>query len=583
MRITLLTVKVVDVLGRSWPATLNYELRKPPASSPSQTSLPAGGGSIRLDAEVLTLVLSVSHEQFASQRSEINLDAQGVSWTNANYALRLSDADLIVTVTLCRIREAPTIEVPKELYSEPTKAGKRFDLKSYQDGIWIDPEDSKKRYVGIGRRKSDEPVKDGYPAFNMRTLVDQGTTALVASQTDGWSRFSFADDFVDISQDGGFKWLEYGAVESRRAKPTFLVGLWAPRSVKQPIDIILNFGHSPTASSWIPYTTFPGGSDYPYGAVRDGTGFPQRYPTFGLLYYFSTASFAFSFVYQAAASKRSAVIVMPVIPKVDDTKNPNILFQPFNSRAGIHRLLLEVVQFLHQSAYPSLFCNFATWEGRSAMVGQIPRSQPVITWRKADPWADVSNVVPNIGNVVVVGHSTGTFYIKALLEKSAAGTSNDIGNTSLFPPDFYGADIAKFDKLWRELWDLDLSFDGFPGWRERYQDLLLNWLKQGQDRRGRLYHSSETTTAEGFKKFLEAKSLPWMVNPTKMTNPVAEDWRTTDGRVTAMFFSRKYLTAANPPTTFNPVFPSPSSEWSVFHQFAMILGFGHAAKARLQS
>ncbi len=251
--------------------------------------------------------MAVSHEQFATQRSEISFDVQGVTWTNANYAVRLSDADLIVTVTLCRIREAPTIEVPKELYSDPKGAGKRFDLKSYQDGIWIDPEDPKKRYVGIGRRSPKEPFGSDYPRFHLRTLDDkEGATALVASNTDGWDRFSFADEIVDISQDGGFKWLEYGAVESRRAKPTFLVGLWAPRSVKQPIDIILNFGHSPTASGWIPFTTFPGGNDYPYGAVREGTGFPQRYPTFGLLYYFSTASFAFFFAYQAAASGRSA-------------------------------------------------------------------------------------------------------------------------------------------------------------------------------------------------------------------------------------------------------------------------------------
>jgi len=583
MHIAFLTVTVVDVLGHSWPTTLEYEVRELLPSGARQTPLPAGGGSIRLDTNASSLVLSVAHEQFATQRSVIRFDAQGATWTNANYMVKISGADVDVKVTLGRIREAPTITVPKELYADAQGAGKRFNLEAYQDGIWIDPEDPKQRYVGIGRRFQKEQVFDEYPVLGLRTLTDRGPTALVASSKDGWNRFSFNDQVVDLSLNSGFKWLEYGAVESRRTKPTFLIGLWAPKKVKGPIDIILNFGHSPTASDWIPFTSFPGGSDYPYGAVRSGTGFPQLYPKFGLHYFFSTANFSFFVAYQAAASGRSAVIVMPVIPKVNEQKHPNTLFQPFNSRAGIHRLLLEVVQYLHQCAYPSLFCSFATWEGRSALVDRIPRAQPVITWRTSDPWAQISNMAPDIGNVVVAGHSTGTFYIKALLEKSATGSGSDITNTALFPPDLYGADVAKFDKLWRELWDLDLSFKGFPNWREQYQEFLIKWLKQGQDRRGRLYHSSETATAEDFRKLLDAKDLSWSPQPAKMTNPVAEDWRTTDGRVTAMFFSREYLTAKSPDTSINPLFPNPGSDWSVFHQFAMILGFGHAAKARLQS
>lgn len=193
MHITYLTITVVDVLGRPWATTLDYEVHELLPSGPRQTSLPAGGSSIRLDTNVSSLVLSVSHEQFATQRSEIRFDAQGVIWTNANYAIKVSGADLEVKVTLCRIREAPAINVPKELYTDPNGAGKRFDLKAYQDGIWIDPEDPKKRYVGIGRRSPKEPAASGYPVFNLRTLADKGTTALVASKTEGWDRFTYTE------------------------------------------------------------------------------------------------------------------------------------------------------------------------------------------------------------------------------------------------------------------------------------------------------------------------------------------------------------------------------------------------------
>lgn len=62
-----------------------------------------------------------------------------------------------------------------------------------------------------------------------------------------------------------------------------------------------------------------------------------------------------------------------------------------------------------------------------------------------------------------------------------------------------------------------------------------------------------------------------------MANPDAQDWRSQDGRITFMYFSNEYLSVATPLTGIWPVFPQPTSFSAVFHQFAMILGIGHAA------
>ena len=144
---------------------------------------------------------------------------------------------------------------------------------------------------------------------------------LKSSARDGWDRFSFAEASIDPATQGGFLWTEYGAPDSKQPKPVFLVGLWLPRiSGTKPIDVIINHGHSPTASKWIPSGTFPSpDGSYPYRAAMDrdpgAEGFPQTYTNFGRLYLLRTAVYSFLFVHQLVASAKPAIIIMPILPK----------------------------------------------------------------------------------------------------------------------------------------------------------------------------------------------------------------------------------------------------------------------------
>lgn len=581
MFVSSFSLSVQDVLGKSWPITLEYNINTLLATGPRTTDIPAGAWSIQLNENVNSLSLTVSHEQFPTQTVIVVLGPQGPSWGNRNFTVRVNGSLVDITLTLCRIRQAPCITVPKSLVETPQSAeAKRLDLRQFQRGIWIDPGDPKARYVGISRINptTDSPA-DGYPLTQLRTLIDdrKSGTALRNSTTDGWDRFFFSEGSIDLASQGGFLWVEYGAPDAKPAKPVFLIGLWLPRITgTKSFDVIINHGHSPTASTWIPSGSFPASDGYPYRASTDRNpdvaGFPQTYPYFGLLYLFRTRVFSFFFVHQLVASTKPAILVMPIIPKVTQ---PDILFQPFNSRAGLHRLLLELQQFLYQLGYGEATFDFTWLEGRTALVDGIKRPQRESSW-------SVPGTAPSFDNIVIAGHSSGINQVLAMLQKGVSGGGTvDIDNTSLFPPEFYAGVPATFDDHWRELWDLDLSFAGFPAnTRDSYLNLAIKWLGTGNNRRFRSYHSAKTGEFANFAALTGSKQIVWQNPPTRMTNPDAQDWRSQDERVTFMHFSDDYLSASSPPSGISPVFPQPNADWFWIHQFAMILGFGHASALR---
>lgn len=242
MFVSSFSLSVRDVLGKSWPVTVEYDVNTLLSTGPQTTSVPAGVWSIQLNENVNSLLLRVSHEQFPTQTTTVGLGPQGPSWDNRNFTVLANGSNVDITLTLCRVRQAPCVTVPKPLVETPQSAeAKRLDLRQFQRGIWIDPGDPKGRYVGISRidPATDSPV-DGYPPTKLRTLVDQSGTVLRSSATDGWDRFFYSEGQFDLASQGGFLWVEYGAPDAAQAKPVFLIGLWLPRlSGTKPFDVMV--------------------------------------------------------------------------------------------------------------------------------------------------------------------------------------------------------------------------------------------------------------------------------------------------------------------------------------------------------
>jgi hypothetical protein len=582
MHVNSFSLSVRDVLGKSWPITLEYTVNTLLATGPRTTDVPAGAWSIAINENVNSLDLKVSHEQFPTQTTTIGL-ATAPIWDNRNFAVQVNGADIDITLTLCRLRQAPCVTVPRPLVETPQSTeAQRFDLRQFQRGIWIDPGDPKSRYMGISRiDPTRDPPSDGYPLTRLRTLNDQNGTVLKSSPIAGWGRFSVSDSTPDLASQGGFLWLEYGAPDAASVKPVFLVGLWLPRlpdnRSNSALDVIINLGHSPTASNWIPQASFPSRDSYPYLSKErnpDKEGFLQTYPYFGRLYLLQSPTFSFFYVHQMIASGKPAVLVMPVVPKTDKA---DLQFQPFNSRAGLHRLLLELQQFLYQLGYGESSFDFNRLEGRSAIVDGLPRPQ-------MSPTLTASGQLPAFAAISVCAHSSGLGPVLTLLQNSVSGGGRvDIANQSIFPADFYAGMTSNFDNQWKEIWDLDLSFAGFPdGTRDNYLDTAVAWLNGRNDRRLRSYHSAQTGAFSDFSKLTGSNRISWQSPPTRMTGPDAQDWRSQDGRVTFVHLSTEYLSDPSPDTGVSPRFPLPNAPWFIPHQFAMILGFGHASKLRKQ-
>ena len=171
MFVNSFSLSVRDVLGKTWPVTLEYSVNTLLATGPKTSDIPSGSWSIRLNENVNSLSIRVSHEQFPTQSAIITLGPQGPTWDNRNVSAQVSGQEVNIAVTLCRIRQAPCVTVPKPLVERPQSAeAKRFDLRQFQRGIWIDPGDPKARYIGISRvDPTKDSAVDGYPLTQLRT------------------------------------------------------------------------------------------------------------------------------------------------------------------------------------------------------------------------------------------------------------------------------------------------------------------------------------------------------------------------------------------------------------------------------
>jgi hypothetical protein len=386
MRINFLSVQISDVLGNPLTAAVRYSYRLTAGTFTHGPFDTANGSAFRIEELVHEVSLSLSHDEFATQEVRIFVDGPQVEWTNRNCAVTRQGNDVDVAVTMTRVRQAPCVRVPDELAADARAnpddsvraAAKRRNLnfQDYERGIWLDPAEKQsppERYVGI---------QSAFRPRTVRTLKDVDGTALKDPTQDGWERFHFEEKEVELENEGGFLWLEYGAVDTQQRRPRFLIGVWAPKPERenpQSLDFIVNFGHSPTA--WkLPGTPFPFQDGYPYptkGAKDFQPGSPQPYVHVGLSYFFEAANFAFFFAHQAVAAGKPPLIVMPIWPLVSGDRQ-DLQFEPFQSRSGLHRLLLEVIRYLHQLGYGAPGIGFSEWQGRSAEMLDTSHSLPLV-------------------------------------------------------------------------------------------------------------------------------------------------------------------------------------------------------------
>jgi hypothetical protein len=526
--------------------------------------------------------ITVSHPDYVPQSIKVELKSGAIDlWDDPPTQQSTVSGSVQLTMPLARIRHAPG-QIPP--WGNP---------RGDERGVYIHQEASgPQEYDGQTVLMGPQPrvwELDDLAGFG----AGGGTTCLLdPHDDDGWKRFNEAEARnvrVEGANNGGFVWLEYGSLSPFRPRePRFLIGLWAPPPndvfKDGAVDVLVFFSPS-TATQPYQVSTFPFKDKYPYSAILAKAVDPttgravdaklQPYVHLGAKYLFADGFLA----HESVASGKPLLIVMPIFPNVDPRQARDHMWQPFRSKAGLYRLLLEIVQFLHREGYKPGFAFDSRWNGGYAPIAGAPPTRGI------PRRAPANRPVPGIRNVVVAAYSSGVSGVFPIFKTDAIA-----GSTADYPPALFGADPAEFDKRWREFWDLDLFLDpvatGIP--RADYESTLSAWLGR-ENRRLRLYHGGwtigQTDPDQFFPKLRRLLSgQPTVRKDLAVPARWSVDWWDPTGQWRALFWSAACLRAKYVTAGIVPDFPlgdaTKGSPPSAVHLFAMQLGFGHASRLR---
>ncbi|WP_079430730.1 hypothetical protein [Streptomyces katrae] len=563
MATTRLTFAVADVLGRPPQAgtVAEVKLTWTDAQGPvtQHISLPLDGPVTRAvpAQEWSRIDLDVAHPDYAPESVTLTRSPDApVYWDNPGVTVTRDGDDLRLTMELGRIRQSPVTPPP---YTGTQAHGD-------QPGVFFREATGQPRRYAVLNTPAPPATPLWLEKVSVRTLTD---AAPARAEQDGWDRFRTTDQVVAPADTGGFLWLEYGGNDDAHPpQPRFLVAVWAPKRPSAPvpadgIDVVCYFTPS-TATRGYPLSAYPFRSNYPYSVKRDTTA-DQPYVVVGYRHLLRDLNL----VQAQHVSGRPAVVVVPILPALPPGKdNERFAWQPFNSQEGTHRLLLEVVRFLHRFGYGGSGTDFSRWQGSTAPVGLLP---PLPTARRA---GSVPTPPPALGSVTVCGFSSAIMGIFPLL------TRKEISLPHHFPRHLFGGDAAAFDAVWREWWDLDLELKAeATGIKAAdYERQLLRWFADGNDRRMRLYHCDHTMgDTPPARQFAALAGLPHKAGALP---GLSEAWHSEDGRWTAAFYRAGLLRARTRPAGVLPLFPLEAADAGLIHPFTAALGFGHASKLR---
>jgi hypothetical protein len=300
-----------------------------------------------------------------------------------------------------------------------------------------------------------------------------------------------------------------------------------------------------------PSDRFPWLQSYPYEAWKGGKlredGPPalvQPYPALGYRYLFREKWL----VYQLLAAKRQAVVVFPIQPFGD--------WGPFAQAAGLARLLAEVSHFLHRTAYTS--------------GGQTSREED----RAPSPNFRFDRITihqppPRLQRVVLSGFSSGMTPIVDMLGTTFGQKMNDqrFSKNGIDSHTLFGADVAPFLRVWKEVWDHDARNDI----RITMDQKLPGWLRQDPMRMARCYQTHYT----GSEGWIDRSPLVQFTSSSllKPANGLDASERHKDSRCSLVYFGQGYLLHGTSASEIAPAFWKAAND----HQAVPMVTFGHAA------
>jgi hypothetical protein len=374
-------------------------------------------------------------------------------------------------------------------------------------GIWLD---HNQLLVGLFDDKAS-----GFPAVMEREIVGN-------PDANNWERFRAVTSDVDPGQaDGGhaFEWLEYGDPNGFR----MLLAIWVVNRAGARPD-----GHTDLHFFFCPRTDIPfyaPAGVYPYKRTRFSGPLLQPYSTLGYTYLSTGGSPGsdFGIAYQAMASKRSHIVVMPL--------NAFGYAGPLLCRRGLHRLAREVTAYVSDNTRNTPPASSQFSAGSRQTVNRI-----VISGYSAG--------VPDV--IKLFRHATiselADSYRRAKGDPQAQDFAKRLGtlNASLWQ-----SPLGDFDRQWSEFY----SVDGFFG-SDKHTDFpgeLAGWFAGDSQRILRVYATSDRMKSAADVVTNKLSDVFRGVTPKPAARArdaafKAEEWHRADGRATLAWFSESFMT-----------------------------------------
>ncbi|MEI5888697.1 hypothetical protein WBS53_30180 [Bacillus albus] len=455
-------IEVIDAVNKPiFNATARVKIlyKERPDDSIGELTMPM---TYPLRLGIRKIEIEIKAPDFVSEQGILTFDVNSseLKWvcTKPDWELKEADDNTILKIPLGRIKFAITAALP-----DTTKI-KKFP------------------FVPGGVLVKNNEYRNSEFDFNMKLRVLR-KPAIGDPNSPGWDRFKWEQEKMNLIERGNWLMLEYGDTSQSPSSLRHLIGVWAPHNIRgeKPHVIV----HIPPRTDKKPYPSdkFPFTGIYPYGCNPgpDGNlGITSKYIELKKCRqpYVELTSRRAKLVYQLYAARpdifndRCGPIVITLSPAFisQPEKSPKtlVLYEPFDNREGMGRLIAEVLRFL----WSNQFTLSEKYLGTKSLRFNTP-STISIGIRSS---SIVPKGFPKETSTTILCHSISAEQVQTL-----ANYANNKWSSSKFPVNLYGGTNDYCEKYWDRIWIMD----GLNSFKQGSNPIQIwrNWLSKGKNRR----------------------------------------------------------------------------------------------------
>ncbi len=530
---------IVDVNNSPVEATLDYVATQPGNSLGGKIKAENGNTILTLPDDVWSVSLSIIPIEHHNDLVRMRKLESSSQWQVDNPACHItgSGSEVSVTAIVGRLRPAPIVHVPDDQI--PRMVGN-------PDGVLVYKDNEGLIYHSLF-------ANEYQPFYRLDHPILKNKPPEIAGE---WDRLRVVPiDKVDPKKSGVFFHLEYG---ERQNGPRLFFSLYLPSPGKRKdskLDYVVFFSPSTALQGRFPVDQYPFRGAYPYG-MTDKT--KQEYPRHSQHYLFNGVHL----VYQLLAAGSDAVIIMPIAPYGD--------WSVFQSRAGLHRLLLECSLFLHREFLTTPFASVRPGWPEYARAGGSVRLPTGMGFGVDSSLFGRFEPIPPIARAAIAAFSSGSTALQKLLVDTEGKLPEG------FTEKRFGANTTTFGNIFKEVWDIDCAHSPYHGY-DAFEAALSKWYDKG-DKRFRLYHTRYTggdhdsMTSSMLSRIRKPNDI--VNEPTvagKGTSYWAKERHAANNQWSCVRFDDGFLSSSNT-TNARPYWMKDDA-----HHFIPKIAFGHAA------